>query len=121
MAIEQEPSVNPVTGYRISFADSYPDEPGTGGSDSNFSAEWEFFGTPEDAIRHAKGISYHVYRGDFKWWIEEDPAIEKTQAVEGIEPSLLSDYPLPTEEWQKKQIDIMIQNLNETGSSILSR
>ncbi|MFV0444382.1 MAG: hypothetical protein ACK5Q5_12500 [Planctomycetaceae bacterium] len=57
--------------WTICFADSYPDEPGTGGPDNDYYAEYEHFGSRREAEREAREISFERYRGDFVWWLKE--------------------------------------------------
>ena len=56
--------------YKICFACTLPGEPGCGCPDNDFYAEHEFTGTHQEAIREAERISFELYRGDFRWWIE---------------------------------------------------
>jgi len=55
--------------FIICFANSYPDQPGDGGPDNDFYAEFPYVGSRAGAEDEAKRISFEKYRGDFKWWI----------------------------------------------------
>ena len=55
--------------FTICFADSYPDQPGSGGPDSGFYAEFPYVGSRAGAEDEAKRISFEKYQCDFKWWI----------------------------------------------------
>jgi len=75
--------------FTICFADSYPDQAGSGGLDNNFYAEFSYVGSRAGAVDEAKRISFEKYQGDFKWWI-----IPKTRLVIISGPSCVGKDPL---------------------------
>ena len=66
-----EATADEIKDFVIHFADSGPNEPGSGGPDNNFYAEHDFRGTLKEAEEEAKKISFEKYRGDFRHWITE--------------------------------------------------
>ena len=54
---------------KICFADSRPDEPGGGDIDNDFYADFDFYGTVDEALAEASRISREVYGGDFVFWL----------------------------------------------------
>lgn len=130
--LEKELLEKSQTGYMISFADSLPGEPGTGGIDNDFYSEWKYFGFAEDAIRQAERINREAHMGDFIWWIVEDSSVKDTQkrgkrAGSIYNTSLhikdgweygLEHYPLPEEGWQKEKMDRIINNLKTNGTTL---
>lgn len=54
---------------KICFADSRPGEPGGGGIDNDFYADYDFYGTVDDALAEANRIRREVYGGDFVFWL----------------------------------------------------
>lgn len=62
--------------YKLCFKDSFPGEPGGGGWDNDFYAEWGFEGTAREAIKIAERINYEKYFGDFRWWVVQDDNVK---------------------------------------------
>lgn len=106
--------------FRICFADSLPREPGGGGPDNDFYAEHGFEGSAVEAIKRAERISWEKYRGDFTWWIVEDPSVEidLEMSVEKPQPRLYTPPKLSDE--LKRSRNVTYHHSRENLASILN-
>ena len=62
--------MNGIKDWKICFGDTYPDEPGSGASDADFTAVFDFTGTRQEAEDEARRLSQQMFHGDYIWWIE---------------------------------------------------
>jgi len=105
--------------YKISFACSLPGEPGCGCPDNDFYAEHGFEGSASEAIKRAEKISWEKYRGDFQWWIVEDPnaEIDLEKSVKKPQPRLYTP-PKLSDELQRTN-NVVYHSSREDLTSIL--
>ncbi len=106
--------------YRICFACTLPSEPGCGCPDNDFYAEQGFEGSAEGAIKMAERTSWERYRGDFQWWIIEDPSIKLYLEVPVKKPEKRLYTPQKLSDELKKSNNVIHHNSKEDLTSILS-